>query len=291
MKAMKTTFIYKEIDNCEIKGDFYPVEEKNAPLIVYIHGGGLIWGTRTDINPDQIKLYQQAGYHVCSIDYRLAPESKLPDIYEDIQDMIIWLKETGQEKFGFDPDRIAVIGGSAGGYLALLSGTFNVRPKAIVSFYGYGDILGDWSRNPNPHYAKMQTVPAALVQQLIQNKTISESPIERRFALYLYGRQQGKWLDFLTDLNVEENAEKLYPFCPIKNIDANYPPTMLLHGDQDVDVPYEQSIIMSEALEKAGIDNTLHIIPNKPHVFDENMNDPLVIKAFDQVIAFLKKNL
>ena len=284
---MKTTFIYKEANGCEIKGDFYSVGKEHAPLVVYIHGGGLIFGTRTDMKKEQIDLYLQAGYNVCTIDYRLAPESKLPAIKQDIEDALIWLREHGASKFGFDPERMAVIGSSAGGYLALLSGTFQSRPKVIVSFYGYGDIAGDWYRKPSPYFSKMTAVPEMLVQQLIQKQPISEGPIERRYAIYLFCRQQGKWIDYLTD----NREETLDPFCPSKKTDENYPPTLLLHGDADEDVPYEQSVIMSEALSKAKIKNKLITIKNGKHSFDENMGDPAVGEAFEEVISFLKETL
>ncbi|WP_102273728.1 alpha/beta hydrolase [Cytobacillus massiliigabonensis] len=284
---MKTTFIYKEVDGCKIKGDFYAIEEKHAPLIVYIHGGGLIFGTRTDMKEEQINLYLQAGYNVCTIDYRLAPESELTAIKQDIEDALIWLKEQGAGTFGFDPDRMAVIGSSAGGYLALLSGTFQVRPNAIVSFYGYGDIAGDWSRQPSPYFSKMTAVPEVLVHQLIQKEALSEGPIERRFAIYLYCRQQGKWIDYLTG-NKEEAPDV---FCPLKKIDKNYPPTLLLHGDADDDVPYEQSVFMREALNGAGIKNKLITIENGKHSFDENMKDPAVAETFKEVLRFLKESL
>ncbi|MEH7248133.1 alpha/beta hydrolase [Neobacillus niacini] len=285
---MKTTFVYKEVNGCEIKGDFYSAGVSFAPLIVYIHGGGLIWGTRGDMKKEQITLYQQAGFNVCSIDYRLAPESKLPAIKEDIQDAVIWLKEKGAVKFGFDPERIAVIGSSAGGYLALLSGTFQVKPKAIVSFYGYGDITGDWYRRPSPYFSKMTTVPEFLAKQLIQRNIISESPIEKRFAIYLYCRQQGKWIDYAAG---SSDRDFLMEFCPINQITTSYPPTMLLHGDTDEDVPYQQSVMMSRELEQFGVDHELITIANGKHSFDNQMNNPIVIDVFDKVIQFLKDHL
>ncbi|GGB37580.1 esterase [Lentibacillus populi] len=288
---MKTTFIYKSTTSCEIKGDFYPVEEKQAPLVVYIHGGGLIWGSRNDIMEEQVSLYNQGGFNVCSVDYRLAPEAKLPQIAEDIRDALIWLKERGKDEYDFDQDRIAVIGSSAGGFLALLSGTFQVRPKVIVSFYGYGDIIADWYTKPSMHFMKMKQVPETLAKQLIQSKPVSEVPIERRYAIYLYCRQQGKWNEYVSGFNPLIAGEKLRPYCPVKNIDANYPATLLLHGDKDKDVPYKESVKMSEALTSFGVKNTLITIPNGEHSFDQNMQKPVVVDAFRQVIAFLKENL
>ncbi|MEN1967438.1 alpha/beta hydrolase [Lentibacillus sp. N15] len=288
---MKSTFIYKNMGNCSIKGDFYPVEGKKKPLVVYIHGGGLIWGDRSEILDEQVRLYHDAGFNVCSIDYRLAPETKLPQIAEDIQDALVWLKDKGNEEYDFDSERIAVVGTSAGGYLALLSGTFDVKPKAIVSFYGYGNILASWYTRPSAHFTKMTKVPEMLARQLIQKKAISEAPIERRYAIYLYCRQQGKWNDYVSGLNPILAADKLRDYCPIENITANYPATMLLHGDTDKDVPYEESLKMSDALANAGIKQQLITIPGGEHQFDREMQKPVVADAFKEVIDFLQETL
>ncbi|WP_010530284.1 alpha/beta hydrolase [Lentibacillus jeotgali] len=288
---MKTTFTYKHVKDCTIKGDFYPVEENNAPLIVYIHGGGLIWGSRKGMHTEQIKRYRQAGFNVCSIDYRLAPETKLPEITTDIADVLQWLQDEGPEEYDFNSDKIAVTGSSAGGYLALLSGTLPVRPKAIVSFYGYGNIRGDWYTDPSPHFLKMTKVPEKLAKQLIQHKTIAEAPIERRYAIYLYCRQQGKWIDYITALNPRIEAATIRKYCPLENIDANFPPTLLLHGDADKDVPYQESVNMYQALSNADITTQLITIPNGEHSFDEDMTNSTVIESFEQVISFLKSNL
>lgn len=288
---MKKTFTYKNSTGCDIKGDFYPTDQTNAPLIVYIHGGGLIWGTREDVHAEQIALYNQYGFHFCSIDYRLAPESTLPDITSDIQDALIWLKETGKETFDYDPERIAVVGSSAGGYLALFAGTLSFKPKAIVSFYGYGNILGDWYTKPSPHFTNMTTVPKMLADQLIQPHPISGAPIERRYAIYLYCRQQGTWLDYVTNWNPFADTDKLHAYCPIEKVNVDYPATLLLHGDQDEDVPYEESVKMNKKIQDLGGSSQLITIPNGKHSFDQDMDNPLVKGAFKQVITFLKENL
>ncbi len=288
---MTKTFTYKSSNGCDIKGDFYPTDTAYAPLIMYIHGGGLIWGTREDVHKDQIALYNQHGFHFCSIDYRLAPESKIPSIAKDIEDALIWLKETGKETFDYDPERIAVIGSSAGGYLALLSGTFHMKPKAIVSFYGYGNILGDWYTQPSPHFTRMTTVPKILADQLIQSAPISGAPIERRYAIYLYCRQQGTWLDYVTNWKPTADAAKLREYCPAEKVDAHYPTTLLLHGDDDEDVPYEESVNMNKQIQRTGGSSQLITIPRGRHSFDQNMDEPLVKQAFEQVITFLKENV
>lgn len=283
---MPTTYVYKVVNDCEIKGDLYAVEDEHAPLLVYIHGGGLVWGTKEDIAKEQVALYNHAGYHVFSIDYRLAPETKLPEIIKDIEDALLWVKN--QNIFPFDRNRIGVIGGSAGAYLALTTGTFKVKPQAIVSFYGYGNILGDWYLKPSPHYVKTTIVPEMLAKQLIQPKEISAAPIEKRYAIYLFCRQQGKWLDYVTDANPVVNQDQLKAYCPIEKVDETYPPTLLLHGDRDEDVPYEESVQFAEALKKANVAHDLITIKNGKHVFDDNMSQPQVKEAFAEVLRFLE---
>src|SRR5699024_5828630 len=141
---MTTTYTYKQMNELEIKADLYPVDKENAPLILYIHGGGLIWGSRRDINKAQVALFNDNGYHVLSVSYRLAPETKLPEIADDIRDALAWTKNGLTKQLHFNSDKVIVMGNSAGGYLSLLTGTFEIKPQAIVSFYGYGSVLGDW---------------------------------------------------------------------------------------------------------------------------------------------------
>lgn len=282
---MSQTFVYKNVDNLERKAELYPVERQHAPLIIYIHGGGLIWGTRKDINQQQLERYHQAGFHVLSIAYSLAPESKLPAITEDIKDALCWVKTQAPAYFDFDQNNIAVIGHSAGAFLALLSGTFEMKPKVIVSFYGYGDISADWLQNPNPSYQNRTKVSKGLAKQLIQTSPITESSIEKRYAIYLHGRQQGTWWHDLTN----HPDQDLKTFSPINDVNGDYPPTLLLHGDQDEDVPYEQSQQFKQKLDQAGVTNQLITIKGGKHTFDAHMSDPQVTHAFEDVIAFLQR--
>ena len=96
-----------------------------------------------------VQKYLDAGYAIVSIDYRLAPQVKLNQILEDIDDAYRWVRTEGPRLFRIDPNRIAVVGHSAGGYLALMAGfRLTPRPAAVVSFYGYGDIAGAWYSRP-----------------------------------------------------------------------------------------------------------------------------------------------
>ena len=70
-----------------------------------------------------------------------------------------------------------------------------------------------------------------------------------------------------------------------------YPPTLLLHGDTDTDVPYEQSVVMAEALARAGVEHHLLPISGGGHGFDSRKDDPVVAGAFEQTMAFLRRHI
>ncbi|MAG36050.1 MAG: hypothetical protein CL878_07390, partial [Dehalococcoidia bacterium] len=136
-------------EGCPVKLDVYPaVGAGPTPVLVWIHGGALISGGRALRGEARTWLRERcvsAGYTVVSIDYRLAPETKLPAIVEDVQDAFRWVRGAGADRFNLDPDRIGVLGHSAGGYLTLMSGySVEPRPNVLVSFYGYGDLIGEW---------------------------------------------------------------------------------------------------------------------------------------------------
>ncbi|MBM4764525.1 prolyl oligopeptidase family serine peptidase [Bacillus sp. B15-48] len=137
----------------------------------------------------------------------------------------------------------------------------------------------------------MTKVPEELAQMLIQKTVISEAPIEKRYAIYLYCRQQGNWLQYATEFQSIMDAPKLHKFCPIKNVTSEYPATLLLHGDDDEDVPYEESVEMKRKLDSNGVYNKLITIPGGKHSFDQNMEIPIVNDAFKEVIEFLKRKL
>jgi len=260
-------------------------------VIVYIHGGGLIYGSRKGIRPRQLELYLKAGYTVVSIDYRLAPETKLPGIIEDLQEAFRWVRNNGPGLFSADPGQIVVVGHSAGGYLALMSGCcITPRPKVVVSFYGYGDIVGDWYSKPDPFYCQQPLVSEEESGRHAESPVISE-PYEGRGKdkFYLYCRQNGLWPLEVGGHDPEKEPSFFVPYCPVRNITADYPPTLLLHGNQDKDVPYEQSVLMAEELSRQHIECELITMEGRDHGFDNKMDDPLVRDAFSKVPAFLDR--
>ncbi len=290
------THVFKVAGGCQIAADVYrPADELLRPAILWLHGGALIFGSRGALPAEQMERYVRAGYVVVSADYRLAPETKLPAIIEDLRDAYRWIRERGPALFHAHPERIAVIGHSAGGYLTLLSGAcLAPRPRALAALYGYGDIVGDWYTRPSTHYSQEPTVSREEAYGVVGGTPLASSPFGERFRYYLYCRQRGIWPQEVSGHDPVAEPDWFTPYCPLRQVTPDYPPTLLLHGDQDTDVPYEQSVLMAGALRKQGVAHELLTMAGRGHGFDhqgEGAADPLVEGAFDRVLAFLDRYL
>jgi len=210
------------------------------------------------------------GCVIVSIDYRLAPETKLPEIIADLEDAFRWVREKGPGLFSADPARIVVAGSSAGGYLALMAG-FRVKPQplAIVSFWGYGDLVGPWYTTPSRAPRHQKTVLTReeayrLVSGLpVANK--ADRPGEGGANFYLYCRQQGIWPNEISGWDARTTPEKFYPYMPLKNVTSEFPPTLLIHGLKDTDVAVENSFLMDAELQRAGVEHRLITDPEADH--------------------------
>lgn len=289
MKTISESIVYKKTEQSSIYADIY-YHGSQTPVIIYIHSGALIFGTRKWLPIEQVEIYKNAGFSVISIDYRLAPETNFQLIIEDVEDALKWVRSTVSKMYDFNTDKIALIGSSAGAYLSLVSGTMECRPNAIVSFYGYGDILGKWYSEPNEFYCRRPIVNLVEAEKYLSDSEVSEGSWER-FNYYLWCRQHGTWVEKVTGFNRDIDSELLRKYNPVDNISKYFPPTLFLHGDKDTDVPYEQSLIMYEELRKVGIETELITVNGADHVFDQNMNDVQVKKAFEKTVGFLKKHL
>ena len=141
------TFTYKTAGGCDIKLDAFGSDPNvRKPVIVHIHGGALMIGSRKGVPK---WLNPQGDHVVISIDYRLAPETKLPAIIEDVQDAFRWIHKQGPQLLNIDAEKLVVEGESAGGYLTLMTGfCIKPRPKALIAVSGYGGIVGPWYSRP-----------------------------------------------------------------------------------------------------------------------------------------------
>jgi len=234
-----------------------------------------------------------AGFALVSIDYRLAPETKLPAIISDVEDAFRWIREKGPELFQIDASKIAVMGGSAGGYLTLVTGhRVQPRPSALVAFWGYGDLVGGWFSRPSPHPRHQIEMSREEVYRQVSGPPVSDSR-ERQGnggAFYQYCRQHGIWPQEVCGWDPRLEAEKFVPYMPVRNVTADYPPTLLIHGTNDTDVPYEQSVLMAEQFKQHGVEHHLITIPNAEHGLVGG--DPKQIdNAYRQAFEFVKRRL
>jgi acetyl esterase/lipase len=288
------TYVYKRVGNLEIQADVYrPAGDALCPVLLWIHGGALIMGDRGGVDRRLRAPLLKAGYAIVSIDYRLAPETKLPQIIEDLRDAYTWLHDAGPKLFNVDTSRIAVAGGSAGGYLTLMTGfCVKPRPAALVSLWGYGDLAGDWYTKPSEFYRKQP-----LVQKDEAWKGVSGPPVTTRARgdqgpgrFYLYCRQQGLWTTNVAGLDPRTQDAALTAYCPVRNVTRDYPPTLFIHGTRDTDVPFEQSVEMDKELTRAEVEHKLIAIPNAGHGIGDG--DPkLVSAAFAQALAFVERHV
>ena len=202
------------------------------PIAIYVHGGGWTGGDKA--NPDDapvLDLLTRANFTWFSINYRLAPEHRWPACIQDVQTAIRWVKANATRYKG-DPSRIALIGYSAGGHLTSFAGTIvddSVRVQAVVGFAPLTDFVQELPKRGN-----------------------------------ILGRAQRGLLNRPEALT-PESVGMLRALSPINHIRAGLPPFLILHGDADGSVSYEQSIIFQKKLRDEGVRCDLITLPGAPH--------------------------
>ncbi len=204
----------------------------DRPAVVFIHGGGFTGGDKAEYRSASVSAdLARAGYVVVSCNYVLGPKTKegvWPQNIADCREAVRWVRGHAKE-LGVNPDRIAVAGGSAGGYLALMVGLSDDKtgpggdPKATVS-------------------AKVAAV------------------------IDLYGvvnfSKHGKG-----DVPGASAAEQA-AYLPENQCDRADPPVLILHGTADTTVDIRQSMDMAAALAKAKVAHELIVVEGAPHTFD-----------------------
>jgi acetyl esterase/lipase len=295
---LKKTYPYKTVGETKVQADVYRAKDtKIRPGVVWIHGGALVVGSRNSVPQRLRELCRTEGYVLVSLDYRLAPEVKLPAIIEDVQDAFRWIRAQGPKLFQIDPDNLVVTGGSAGGYLTMMTGIcVQPRPKALVAYWGYGDVDGDWYTKPSEYYRKQ--VPLVSKEEAYQavgrgvlTGTEGNSPEQRgRGRFYHYLRQNGLWTKEVTGFDPDTERRKLDPYCPVRNVTAAYPLILMVHGTADDDVPYERSADMAKELARHQVPHELVTVRGAGHGLAGG-DKQLVDEAHERALAFIRKHL
>lgn len=221
------------------------------PAVVIIHGGGWTGGDKHAAREINIgTTLALHGYVGMSINYQLATkdstEPAWPQNLFDCKTAVRWLR-TNADKLQVDPDRIGAIGGSAGGHLA-----------SMLAVTG-------------PELDPPGAGPCAI-----------------RCAVDLYGPMlwfQNRNLSMFRKTRAE--APELYrQASPLAHVDRSDPPILILHGDADTTVPVADSEAFAAALEQAGVEHELRIIPGAPHTFHlqpaQQDLRPVVLSFFDK---------
>lgn len=227
---------------------YYNPNNCSKDLLIYLHGGGLIFGEREDLPETYLELLTQSGYSILALDYLLAPESKIDDICQTLIETIHWYTKEGFHTFQREEPNFYLFGRSAGAYLAFYLSTI-INPKflkGIISFYGYYTLQDPYFTFPNPHFQQTQKVSSQIVDSLIQDTPVTKGTANERYLIYLYARQEGKWLDFLT-----QNTSQASHYSLEKKQIENLPPTFLVHCNNDPDVPARQSKYLSNTANKS----------------------------------------
>ena len=211
---------------------YLPTDEKGEPLVVYVHGGGWVAGDKAgdSINPNNLQWLWE-GYAMASINYRLAQNAKWPAQLQDCKAAIRWLKARAAQ-YGYDPNRIAVVGESAGGHLvAMLGTTSNTRAFDI------GENLD-------------QTSSVTCVVDMFGVGDVGRLP---SVAERLFGQIGSKDPDFVRTAS------------PITYVYHDQPPVLLIHGTDDKLVPYEQAEVFADAMDRVGARYHFHTVVGGGH--------------------------
>lgn len=265
------TVVFATVDGCALQADVYrPTGEhgRTRAAVLWIHGGGLIFGNRSMIRPSFRGALLQAGVVVISIEHRLAPEAKLAQIVDDVERAWQWIRGDGARDLGVDSARVAAAGGSSGAYLSLLAGSrVTPRPAAIAAFWGFGDITKPWEAEPSAFYRdSYEAMPRDKALQVVGTTPVAGAPLDRdRDNFYLYCRQQGQWLNEVTAHDPRVDDAWFDAYCPLRLMDASFPPTILVHGRDDTDVPCSESVDLAARMAQLGVPHQLLIEDGAGH--------------------------
>ena len=251
--------VYTRVKDWEGKMDLYlaPAEKGLSPVVINIHGGG--WNHGVKESQTGFSTFFKAGFAVANIEYRLTGQATAPAAIEDTRCALIYLIKNAKE-LNIDVNKIVIMGGSAGGHLALMGGLLgndhrfdgncpgveHIKVAAIIDKYGITDVW-DWG------YGKNLTSKSA-------RNWLGDKANDQAFAASV---------------------------SPITYVTKNSPPVFIVHGDADPTVPYQQSVELHKKLKEAGVKTEFITVPGGLHgKFEKTVNSDLnkaIIKFLGEV--------
>jgi acetyl esterase/lipase len=244
---------YARPDGHSLLMDLYLPEQATIdhpiPVIVWIHGGGWVMGDRHDHFAAPLAEH---GYAVASIEYRLAQVATFPAQIEDCKAAVRWLRSKAK-LYNLDSAHIGAWGGSAGGHLSALLGVSG-EVKELEGTEGNLD-----------YSSRVQAVcdwcgPSDFTTIIEQSKHMQVTSGIQWEAPDSFGAK-------LIGGAIPKNLAKAKAASPITYVSKDSPPFLIMHGDRDPLVPLAQSEELLDALQKAGVQAKLVVIPGAGHIF------------------------
>ena len=245
--------VYTKVMDWEGRADLYLSLNavKPTPIIINIHGGG--WKSGVKETQGGFSPYFKAGFAVANMEYRLSGQASAPAAIEDTRCMLMYIINNAKQ-LNIDPNKIVIMGGSAGGHLALMGGllgndrrfdtnclgTENIKVAAIIDKYGIMDVW-DWTYGP-------------------EHKSSSPK----------------LWLGDKANDN-----EFIKSVSPISYLTKNSPPIFIIHGNVDPIVPYQQSVDLYKKLQELGVKSEFITVQGGGHgKFNKEKNEDINTSIF-----------
>lgn len=218
------------------------------PLIVHIHGGGWRGGSKY---PCPVANLVVKGYVVASVEYRFSQKALFPAQIQDCQAALRWLRAHAKQ-YQIDPERVGVVGGSAGGHLSALVGT--AGGKKAFPMIGGNEDQSDRVQAVCDIFGPANF--ASVMRQADEDKNVKN--------IFKFNGP-GDPYSLLIGSNLDGDPAKTAAVSPIHYVSPDNPPILILHGTHDALVPYAQSEEFAEALKAKGVKVWLQKFPGSGH--------------------------
>ncbi|KAJ6099525.1 hypothetical protein N7467_001060 [Penicillium canescens] len=288
MATLETsTHVYKTVDGLSLEIDIFkpPTAQKDSIVLLHFHGGFLLIGEKATFPPHWlINACHHRGWIYATASYRLLPEAKGLDILQDTLDAVHWVNQNISSK-------IIIAGSSAGGYLALATAAHPSCPQPLALLAIYGMLDPASKRHIHPGQPLMGPVDdenksLSEIDSVMQSGRVLDGypfpanpPTDQRIKWIRTMHQAARYADVLTRCPglaqriaiegtsaIPEEYRILFPAS--FGLTPSFPPTVLLHGDRDDMVEFDQSSMVAEKLRALGVDTYFENAVGQGHGFE-----------------------